>query len=134
MKFIIFVIMILGFSPTFAQSEVDCSGDAGFKNKQELTKFTESLKSANSVETLSSLISYPLRINEGSKKHFLIKNESELKVHFKKVFPEETLKVIHEQDPKITFCNYQGLTIGGVIWINKKNGKPGIYVVNMRAK
>lgn len=134
MKFIIFVIMLLGFSPTFAQSEVDCSGDAGFKNKQELTKFTESLKSANSVETLSSLISYPLRINEGSKKHFLIKNKNELKVHFKKVFPEETLKAIHEQDPKITFCNYQGLTIGGVIWINKKNGKPGIYVVNMRAK
>lgn len=119
----------------FAQSEVDCSGDAGFKNKQELSKFTESLKTADSAETLSPLISYPLKINQGSKKSFMIKNESELKVRFKETFSDQILKAIHDQDPKTTFCNYQGLTIGdGAIWINKKNGKTGIYVLNLRAR
>jgi hypothetical protein len=135
MKTVILMFLILSSYQTLAQTEADCSGDAGFKNKQELLKFTDSLKTADSTETISPFISFPLRVNVGSKRHFMIKNERELKIRFKETFSDQILKVIHDQDPKSTFCNYQGLSIGdGTVWINKKNGKTGIYVVNLRAK
>lgn len=117
------------------QSQRDCSSDAGLENKEELVKFTERLKAADSAENLAQMIVYPLRVNKSSKKHFLIKNDGELKSRFTETFPAEVLKVIQGQDPKGTFCNNQGLTIGdGTVWINKKNGKTGIYVVNLPAK
>jgi hypothetical protein len=133
MKIFIFVLLILASYTTLA--EEDCSADAGFNNKQELLKFTESLKLANTVETLSPLISYPLRVNKTSKKHYIIKNEASLKVHFNEIFTAKILAAIHDNGPEATFCNYQGLTFGhGAVWINKRNGKPGIFVVNTPEK
>lgn len=136
MKMIISLFLLLcSFNLLAQQTQIDCSSDAGFKNKEELVKFTESLKTADSAATLSQMISYPLRVNKSSNKHFMIKSESELKARFKEVFSKKILTVIHSQDPKATFCNYQGLTIGdGAVWINKKNGKTGIYVVNSPTK
>ncbi|AZZ35953.1 hypothetical protein CIK05_03810 [Bdellovibrio sp. qaytius] len=133
MRSIILSILLFCTLQSFAKAQPDCSGDAGFKDKQELTKFTDSLRTADSAESMSPLISYPLTVNETQKKHFLIKNEAELKARFEKAFSSEILKAIHDQDPKVMFCNYQGLTIGGgAVWINKKNGKTGIFVVNAR--
>src|SRR3989344_2574093 len=135
MKILIgFILVSLSLAQSFAKELPDCSADAGFKDRQELNEFTEKLKTADSADALSPLISYPLRVNINSQKHLVIKNGSELKNRFNEVFPERILKVIKRQDPKITFCNYQGLTIGGAVWINRKNGKTGIYSVNLSAK
>jgi hypothetical protein len=129
MKNFIFVLLILASYTT--RAEEDCSSDAGFNNKQELIKFAESLKSANTVETLSPLISYPLRVNKTSKKHYIIKNEASLKAHFSEIFTAKILAAIRDNGPEATFCNYQGLTFGhGAIWINNRHGKPGIFSVN----
>lgn len=131
------IIFILIWSPGLSEKVYggNCDVSAtGILSKEELSKFLDRLKAAataNNVAAISKAVLYPLKLNERQERK-IIKDGAELKKIFSSVFTKKILKAIKTQKFEDLFCRDQGAMIGeGEVWIDEKNGKIGIVVINL---
>lgn len=125
---IILVAGLLLGAPALAACDLK---EAGFHEPKNFHKFFAELKAAAAAKdqkAISKMASYPLRLGKKDR----IKNETELKKRFGKVFTPKVLEAIaHHQESDLR-CTYEGAVIGeGQVWIQEIEGVVAISAVNL---
>lgn len=90
--------------------------------------YFEKLRAAvrtGNIRAVASLISFPLRVNEGGGFH-LVNNEHDLAASYTRVFTPSIRKVILNQRESDLFCITSGIAFGrGSVWVQAVDGDDG---------
>ena len=133
MKMKIFLLsLLLAFSSTICsalteEGQCEFNGINYAKASQFVTVFKSNINK-NDKKAISELISYPLRVNTAPGKFYLIKDKHEFVAKYNKLFNQETIQALKNNDH--IFCNYQGAMIGSGIWFNTENQTAKIFAIN----
>ncbi len=93
-------------------------------------KIQKALK-ANSVSDFATVLTYPLRVNVGSSKHYQVKSVKEMMIRYPTIMTPTMQQYILADDPKQIFCNDQGVMIGrGSIWFLAGKSGPSRFIIN----
>lgn len=129
------LLFIASINCCFAMSEQESCEYNGIdyaKAKSFVADLKKSLKSSDK-EKISTMISYPLRVNNFSldRKRTVsyIKTQKEFIRQYSQLFTKRKVNaVIKDQE---IFCNYQGAMVAsGFVWFKTDADKAGIFVIN----
>ncbi|NOT88603.1 MAG: hypothetical protein HOP03_10495 [Lysobacter sp.] len=87
---------------------------------------------ADDVERLSSLVRYPLQVNQGNgKRPLVIANATAFREKYARIFDRKTRTAILEAEPAEVFCKQGSAMIGhGIVWASGQAGRVALSVVN----
>lgn len=87
---------------------------------------------ADDVKQLSSLVRYPLQVNQGKgKRPLVIANAAEFREKHARIFDVKTRSAILAAEPAAVFCKQGSAMIGhGIVWASGQSGRVALSVVN----
>ena len=90
---------------------------------------------ADDVKQLSSLVRYPLQVNQGKgKRPLVIANATAFREKYARIFDRKTRSAILESEPAAVFCKQGSAMIGhGIVWARGLSGRVALSVVNPAA-
>jgi len=116
----------------FPQS-TDAIYSGSYDNLVALFRQLQQAIAANDRQSVSRLMSYPLRVN--GPKPMTIKNSAELLKRYQDVFNADVIKKITTNHPETVFCTGEAASFGGgndmgTVWATSNNGTSAISVIN----
>lgn len=117
-------------------SESACSHASG--SYDDYHAFFRTLAQAvktDDVKQLSSLVGYPLQVNQGNgKRPLVIADATAFRAKYARIFDGKTRSAILEAEPAAVFCRQGMAMIGhGIVWASGQSGRVALSVVNPAA-
>ena len=105
----------------------------------DVTTFLSQIKQAvkaKNPQSITHLISFPLRVNQGSRLHTLIKTPLQFIKNYHQIFTAKIIRIIGQQEIEKLFVNSQGIMFGqGELWIRATDHSKyplQIFVINLQ--
>lgn len=123
--FVFFMVSLLFMQDALGDTRIGDScdlKDMELSDRSEFLRFDAALKEAvgrGDMGALALLVSFPLRVNEGSGSVLQLANPAALDAHFQTVFSQKIRAAIATQKNERIWCNGDGLMMygDGVIWV-----------------